>query len=217
MGQYRMGGFQMMPPAVKNLLIINVVVYLISNFMGQAVQLFMYSNFSLFHWSSPHFKIWQFVTHMFMHAPFNGGGISHILFNMLALWMFGNTVENYLGTKRFLIYYFICGIGAAVCFLLTKSLMGGVNPNEPMMGASGAIFGLLFAFGYLYPNMTVYVQLLFPMKAKYFVGIYGLIELIMGVYNGAGDNVAHFAHLGGMLFGFIMFKIWNIKSNKYVS
>ncbi len=213
MAQFRpAGGFQILPPVIKNLLIINLIFYLASTIIGDGAKEFMYRNFALFHYSSPLFKPWQFLTHMFMHGSF-----SHLLFNMLALWMFGNTIENYFGSKRFLIFYLICGLGAAGLYMLTQTFMGPINPFVPMVGASGAIFGLLFAFGYLFPNMVVYVQFFIPMKAKYFVAIYAALELYLGIGNSPGDNVAHFAHLGGMLIAFILMKIWNVKSNKHIS
>jgi membrane associated rhomboid family serine protease len=246
MSEYRPGGFQILPPVIKNLIIINVLVYAAANFAGSAVHDFFYTNFSLYHWSSPLFKPWQFITHLFMHAEFDGGaGISHLFFNMFALWMFGNVIENTLGSKRFLIFYLVCGLGAAFCHLmvftwenaesikwftqfshLTKTNMidkaiatnyGDVRLRpmlEPMVGASGAIFGVLFAFGYLFPNMMIYLYFLFPLKAKYFVAIYAIVELFFGFRNSATDNVAHFAHIGGMLFAFLLLKAWKMDSRR---
>lgn len=211
MSTYRPGGFQILPPVIKNLLIINVLVFAITNLAGPRVEEFMYVNFALFHWQSPLFKPWQLFTHMFMHGDF-----MHLLFNMLALWMFGKEIENELSSKRFILFYLVCGIGASLCYLGVLSLSGSPALNVPMVGASGAIFGLLFAFGYLYPNVTIYFNLLFPIKAKYFVAIYAAIELFTGIANRPGDNVAHFAHLGGMLFAFILLKIWTRrKPNNY--
>lgn len=210
MSQIRTGGFQLLPPAIKNIIIINVIVFLISNILGDTLHNFMYVNFALFNWATPYFKIWQLVTHMFMH-----GSWTHLFFNMFALWMFGNAVENYLGTRRFLIFYFVCGIGAACCFMLTQNLAGGIIMGEPMVGASGAIMGLLFAFGYLFPNVQIYIYFLIPLRAKYFVAIYAALELFLGFQNNPGDNVAHFAHIGGMLFAFILLRVWRFKSNPY--
>jgi membrane associated rhomboid family serine protease len=210
MTEVRPGGFQILPPVIKNIIIINAIFFLATNILGDGVRLFMYRNFALFHWDTPFFKPWQLVTHMFMH-----GTLSHLFFNMFAFWMFGNSIENYLGLKRFLIFYFVSGIGAAVCFLLTQTLMGGIQLGVPMVGASGAVFGVLFAFGYLFPNVRIYFYFLIPIKAKYFVALYALLELWLGIGNNPGDNVAHFAHLGGMLFAFILFRIWGIRSNKY--
>ena len=157
------------------------------------------------------FRPYQFITYMFLH-----GGFTHILFNMLALYMFGTSIENAWGAKRFLTYYLVCGIGAAlVHFAIFYFQIGGnseyYNFIPTIIGASGAVFGLLLAYGMMYPNQVIYVQFIIPMKAKYFVALYGAIELFSGINNSAGDNVAHFAHLGGMLFGFILIKYWQKK------
>jgi membrane associated rhomboid family serine protease len=196
--------------------------------------------FALFHWQSPLFKPWQVITHMFMH-----GNISHLVFNMFALWMFGNVIENTLGPRRFLIFYFVCGLGAALCYSLVftwenmdaikwfTSLSSGEQQAiidtavatdrvpivaapmvSPMLGASGAIFGVLFAFGYLFPDLMIYIYFLFPIKAKYFVAIYAVIELFAGFRNNPADNVAHFAHLGGMLFAFLLLKAWKMNNRR---
>jgi len=140
------------------------------------------------------FYVWQVITYLFLH-----GGFFHIFFNMLALWMFGVELENIWGTKRFLIYYFLCGIGAALSNLFLAPLFA--NP-APTIGASGAIYGVLLAFGMLFPEAPVFIYFLFPIKAKYFVAIFIGIDLIYGV-SGSSDGVAHFAHLGGALVGFI--------------
>lgn len=213
MAQFRLGnGYQSLTPAVKYIIIINVICYLLFNVLNINALNALGNYLPLYNWSTPYFRVWQLVTHMFMH-----GNFQHIFFNMFALWMFGSSIENYLGTKRFVVFYLICGVGAACCFMLTQNLMHTVAIGEPMIGASGAIMGLLFAFGYLYPNVHIFIYFLIPMRAKYFVGLYAILELFFGVQNRSGDNVAHFAHLGGMLFAFIMFKVWNIKSNKYIS
>ncbi len=140
------------------------------------------------------FFVWQVVTYLFLH-----GGFFHIFFNMLALWMFGVELENVWGTKRFLSYYFLCGIGAALSNLFLTPLF---TIPAPTIGASGAIYGVLLAFGMLFPEAPVFIYFLFPIKAKYFVAIFIGIELIYGV-SGSTDGVAHFAHLGGALVGFI--------------
>jgi len=235
MSTYRPGGFQILPPVIKNLLIINVIVFLATVVLKnlQIIDLDYY--LGLFHWNSPLFKPWQPITHMFMH-----GDISHLFFNMFALWMFGNVIENVLGSKRFILFYLVCGLGAAACYLgvfswehataiswfnqldagtqeqlVMRAVSDGMAPADvvpmviPMMGASGAIYALLFAFGYLFPNMMIYIYFLFPLKAKYFVAIYAIIELLAGLRSSPGDNVAHFAHLGGMLFAFILLRVWN--------
>ncbi len=206
MSEYRLGGFQILPPVIKNLLIINVLVYLVTSFTTAPIEEFMTINFALFHWDSPFFKPWQFVTHMFMHANF-----AHLFFNMFALWMFGNVIENIMGSRRFIIFYLVCGVGAALCYLLVLSL-GTPALNVPMVGASGAVYGILFAFGYLLPNAMVFL-FIFPMRAKYLVAIYAVIELVEGLSNNPSDPVAHFAHLGGMLFAFLLLRMWKIMSN----
>jgi membrane associated rhomboid family serine protease len=193
------------------------------------------------HWiGSDVFRPYQFVSYMFMHANF-----THILFNMFALWMFGYLLENAFGSKRFLIYYMVTGIGAAVFQMFiyhlrirsieavltpdqiqlvysqglgllernlnySDSAMGALNGliNGNMIGASGAVFGILLAFGMLFPNNLIYVYFAIPVKAKWFVIIYGALELFLGFSNSSGDNVAHFAHLGGMIFGFMMLMYW---------
>ncbi len=150
------------------------------------------------------FYPWQLVTYMFLHAD-----LSHIFFNLFALWIFGQAIENLWGTRRFIIYYFLTGIGAA----LIHMLVGGYFTYT--IGASGAVFGILLAFGMMFPDR--YIILLFPpipIKAKYFVGIYGGIELFSGLSR-ADSGVAHFAHLGGLLVGFILIKVWKIKKPGY--
>ncbi|HLN74078.1 MAG: rhomboid family intramembrane serine protease [Methylococcaceae bacterium] len=229
-----------LPPVVKNLLIINVLMLFIT-FVLQMRGIDLTSILGLHYFQSSEFRPYQLVTHMFMH-----GGLAHLFFNMFALWMFGRVLESVWGPKRFFIYYFITGLGAAalhtfVNFLEfqyiashmpfetvkmvleqgTEIFNQGKNftdpdaaklnliLNVPTVGASGAVFGLLLGFGMLFPNTQL--MLLFPpipIKAKYFVMGYGAIELFSGITN-TGSNIAHFAHLGGMLFGFIMIKYWN--------
>ena len=193
-----------LPPAVKNLLIINIIVFIGTELIGDP----MYQWFALFPIGSPFFRWWQFVTHMFMH-----GNFMHIFFNMWSLIVFGPMLERLWGSKKFLIFYFVCGLGAALCHelvLLTQPLS-----NIPTVGASGAIYGLLLGFGMLYPNYVL--TLVFPpvsLKAKWFVAIFAGIELLTGVL-GTHDGVAHFAHLGGMLFGLILILIWKKKGQMY--
>lgn len=187
-----------MPPVIKILLFINIAVYLVFNVMFYNTQLGDYFEyyFALHGLQSPaEFYPWQLISYMFMH-----GGFTHILFNMLALWMFGVEIENYWGSNRFLIYYFVTGIGAGLCQIL-------IFPESSVVGASGAVYGVLLAFGMMFPDRIIFFSMIVPMKAKYFVLIYGAIELFSGVF-GAGGNVAHFAHLGGMLFGFLLIKYW---------
>ncbi len=164
------------------------------------------------------FRPWQLLTHIFLHDKLGSGGWMHIVFNMYGIWMFGSLLENRWGAKRFLIFYIICGIGASLCYLAVRYYqLSGLSPSDvciaqhiPMVGASGALFALLLAYGLLFPNTELMIPFFpIPIKAKYFVLGYGLIELYSGFSNNPGDNVAHFAHLGGMLFGFILVKIYN--------
>ena len=191
------------PPAVQNLLIANCVVFLAMTLLDQ---MRIYELFALFPVPSPFFEIWQPVTYMFMHGDF-----SHLFFNMFALWMFGRGLEQELGTKRFLIYYLVCGIGAALVQLGTAQIdimrlsEASIAYQQylctPTVGASGAVFGLLLAFGMLHPNATIMLLIPpIPMKAKWFVVVYGVMELFFGL-SGFDSGVAHFAHLGGMLWG----------------
>ncbi|WP_344980651.1 rhomboid family intramembrane serine protease [Compostibacter hankyongensis] len=227
MSEFRPGGFRILPPIVKNLLIINVLVFLIQEASLRVFHYPLETLFALHYWQSELFRPYQLITHLFMH-----GSIGHIFFNMFALWMFGSILENTWGPKRFLIFYFICGIGAALCFLgvetiqyhrLTEGyLQGAVSAMElqgflysPTLGASGAIFGLLVAFGYLFPNSLIYLYFFVPIKAKWFVIGYIVLELWSGMQNNPHDNVAHFAHLGGALFGFIMLKIWGRNRHRF--
>lgn len=210
---------------VFNLLAINVVVFIITMVKPH----FMYEWFSLYYPASPAFKPIQLISHMFMH-----GGFFHIFANMFALYMFGTTLEQVWGPKRFLLFYFSTGLGAMLlhtgvhAFIvhnMTGSFappMDGVNKYEQLqaiyfsgtVGASGAIFGILVAFGMLFPNTQLYViPFPFPIKAKYFVIFYVLFELYAGFQMNPADNVAHFAHLGGALFGYIIVKIWNRNQN----
>jgi len=258
------------PPAVLNILIINIILFLATSLLkSQGINLERW--LALYYPGSDLFKPYQLVTHMFMHAS-----TMHLFFNMFALWMFGRVLEGVWGSRRFLLYYFSTGLGAAGLHLFVNYLqLGNIaaeasaaintlspevfaqfvkdyfpgdltrisdflsawlnNPshpgyineatnfiqssvshkiNIPTVGASGAVFGLLLAFGMLFPNTRL--MLIFPpipIKAKWFVIAYGAIELYSGLANNAGDNVAHFAHLGGMIFGFILIKYWN-KTNR---
>ena len=228
---YRPGNFSELPEVVKNLLILNGLFFLatvsLNNLGIDLVKLL-----GLHQFQSPDFRPHQLITHLFMH-----GNFTHLFFNMFALWMFGKILENVWGSKRFLIYYMITGIGAASIHLLISqyqiisisnqipemlnlAIEGRYNPSIPIskkltqliitptVGASGAVFGLLLAFGMLFPNALLYLYFAIPIKAKYFVIGYGLIELYAGISNNPADNVAHFAHLGGMIFGFFLIKYW---------
>ena len=295
MQDYRPRGFQVLPPVVKNLLIINVLFVLAQFAIGKfGIDIADY--LGLHYWRSEHFRPWQFITHMFLHGSYKSVDLTvmHIFSNMFALWMFGSTLENTWGPKRFIIFYLICGVGAAICHLgvlgyqyetlnnafhayqanptidqyqlflkkniaLPPTTQGGAdawnhflawqqNPSsidmsndskamlyrymygytdfstgkhlegifdEATVGASGAVFGVLFAFGYLFPNTLLYLYFFVPVKAKWFIAAYALFELYAGIQKTAGDNVAHFAHLGGMLFAFILLKIWNKRNRRH--
>ena len=220
------GGFlSSIPPVTKNIVAINILVF-IATLINEN---FMVVNFAMFYPASPFFKPWQILTHMFMH-----GGFSHIFFNMFAVFMFGPILEQTWGPKRFLFYYILCGIGAGLIqegvqyiqyvtelsHYAQVNIGTGVIPMEeylnmmPTVGASGAVYAILLAFGMLFPNNRLFIfPLPFPIKAKFFVIGYAAIELWSGLANSAGDNVAHFAHLGGMLFGLILILYWRKKSN----
>jgi membrane associated rhomboid family serine protease len=186
-------------PVVLNLIIINALVYVAQFIIGNTGENSIMNLFALHYYKSENFRPYQLVTHMFMH-----GGFFHILFNMYALWMFGSVLERLWGPKRFLIFYLSCGLAAGVAQML---LVQGLA-----VGASGAIMGLLAGFAYLFPNTPFYIlPLPFPIKAKFLVAIYAALDLFGG-FSGSTDNVAHFAHLGGLAMGFILVIIWN-KSN----
>jgi membrane associated rhomboid family serine protease len=273
MREFRPGRFQILPTIIKNLIIINVLVFIARQTIQHGDYTPMDDLFALHAWQSPLFKPWQFVTHLFMH-----GSLDHIFLNMFALWMFGSVLENLWGPKRFLTFYIVCGLGAAlmhmtVLYFETQSLLDSYNTllsnfnfetfnnfftqhhltdylqnsnysviidqyknnpdnpfaahqaslliqsfkdatlNEPTLGASGAVFGCLAAFGYLFPNTYLYIYFFLPLKAKWFVLIYAGLELYAGLQNSAGDNVAHFAHLGGAIFGLALVYFWN-KNNR---
>ena len=228
---YRPGNFSELPEVVKNLLILNGLFFLATVSLNN-LGIDLVKILGLHQFQSPDFRPHQLVTHLFMH-----GNFTHLFFNMFALWMFGKILENVWGSKRFLIYYMITGIGAASIHLLISqyqiisisnqipemvnlAIEGRYNPTIPIskkltqliitptVGASGAVFGLLLAFGMLFPNALLYLYFAIPIKAKYFVIGYGLIELYAGISNNPADNVAHFAHLGGMIFGFFLIKYW---------
>jgi membrane associated rhomboid family serine protease len=186
------------PPGVKWLLISNVALFLLMYIGGSSVAQHLLMLSLVPAMVLKYFAVWQLATYMFLH-----GGIDHILFNMLALWMFGATLEQEWGTRRFLKYYFICGIGAGICDVTLNGLMG--NWGTHTIGASGAIFGLLLAFGVLYPNQTVLFSFIFPMKAKYMVMIVGAIAFLGALHVNTG--VSDIAHLGGMAFGYAYLKM----------
>ncbi|ACF13251.1 Rhomboid family protein [Chloroherpeton thalassium ATCC 35110] len=191
--EYRPGGFAIIPPAIKTIILVNVGVFLLqfmTPFGG-----FLTGLGALWPIDSGNFEVWQPLTYMFLH-----GGFTHILFNMFALWIFGAEIENYWGTRHFTTYYFVCGVGAALINLIASIGAGG-----PTVGASGAVFGVLLAFGMMFPNRYIFLYFLFPIKAKYFVAGYAIIEFF-STFN-INSPVAHFAHLGGMLVGYVYIKI----------
>ena len=274
--EFRPSRFEILPTVVKNLLIINVLCFLAQKTFGGVNAAFSIEEmFALHAWQSNLFQPWQLVTHLFLHGSF-----THIFFNMLALWMFGAVLENVWGSRRFLVFYLICGLGAALIHLLflsyemiplvrdytaiwqehaaasnvdNKALVHFIEkydvgfrersalinylrsmPTEPdyydkliepitayyentinsaTLGASGAVFGILAAFGYLFPNTYIYIYMLIPVKAKWVVLAYGALEIYEGIRNSAGDNVAHWAHVGGALVGLLIVYTWN-KTNK---
>lgn len=190
-----------LPTGVKWLLISNVALFVLY-FFGVRNGLGPY--FSLFSLVPAavvkEFAVWQLFTYMFLHDPM---GFGHILFNMLSLWMFGADLERTWGTKRFLTFYFTCGVGAGICVVVINELFG--QPNQSVIGASGAIYGLLMAFGLLYPDRTILFSFLFPLKAKYFVMIIGAIAFLSSFNVNSG--ISNVAHLGGMLFGFLYLRV----------
>jgi membrane associated rhomboid family serine protease len=194
------------PPVVKNLIIVNVLVWIAQLSLDKQYNLT--NILALWPLGTEFFKPYQIATHMFAHAAYDGFGrivFYHILFNMFALWMFGRILENVWGPKRFLLFYFICGIGAAAAHLIIQYLNGGF---APVVGASGAIMGIFAAFAYLFPNTEMYFLFIpFPIKAKWMVIGLAAFDLFGGI--SGGDNIAHFAHLGGALTGFILVLIWN--------
>ena len=186
----------MITPFVRILLVANGLIYVAMWQLDWADRIAEW--FAL--WPYPQVLPWQLVTYGFLH-----GGFTHLLFNMFALWMFGRRIEAYWGTKRFVIYYFVCVIGAALVNLFVLALQG--RPSLTL-GASGGVFGILLAYGMMFPNNRVVLLIPpIPMKAKWFVILYGVLELSFGV-TGIGPSIAHFAHLGGMLFGFLLIQYW---------
>ncbi len=266
MTQFTPPPFQILPPIIKNLIIINVLIFLAKLTIDKSGVFSMEDVFGLHHVKSPLFEPWQIITHLFMH-----GNWGHIFFNMLALWMFGSVLENLWGGKKFITFYFICGIGASLLHLtflwfnyqdMVNQMMAikqhatpenvalffqkfsladykgasGVlssyvtEPNNlmakttaiswvndytllrlntPTVGASGAIAGILAAFLYLFPNTEIYLYFLIPVRAKWLGVIYFGQELYFAITNSEGDNVAHWAHLGGALVGFLLVLTWN--------
>ena len=201
-----------LPVVTKNLLLANVIVWLLDALLKQ-YNVHLVDWFGLMNWSYSSFAtvyrsfhIWQPLTYMFMHADFG-----HLFFNMFAVLMFDPALEREWGERKFLIYYLVCGLGAA---LIQELVWMAFMPSVPTttIGASGAVFGILFAFGWLFPDVPLYIMFIpVPIRARIFVIVYAVIELFAGLGNIAGvaaDNVAHFAHLGGMLFGWLLILAW---------
>lgn len=271
MNEFRPTRFEILPTIIKNLIIINALMFFAQNtFAGPTSSFSVEDFFALHAWQSSLFKPWQMITHIFMHGDFG-----HILGNMFALWMFGSVLENLWGPKRFLLFYILCGVGASVIHLLIlsyqfvpmaadlmrlsqMSVSGSLDFNEAVLayskshqiqltrilsennvslatpgirseimefltnnynkavntatlGASGAVFGILMAFVYLFPNTRIYIYFLFPIKAKWLGILYFSYELFFAVRNTAGDNVARWAHVGGALVGLLLVYLWNKK------
>jgi len=271
---YQPSSFKLLPDVIKNLLIINGLMFLFGMVMEKMLGMDLGDLLGLHYWGSSAFHPYQFITHLFMH-----GNFMHLFSNMFALWMFGNILENFWGPKKFLIYYIITGLGAALIHsfftyyemnsiqqatiafsnspspqALSEFINGNMHGNYglyleklrqnwdlhpenaqfystqainwiaeyikfkadiPTVGASGAVFGVLLAFGMIFPNMIIYLYFAIPVKAKYFVFFYGLFELYTGFQNNPTDNVAHFAHLGGVIFGFILLMVWKKRPGSF--
>lgn len=228
---YRPSGFGYLPPVTKNIIIINVLMFVLTLLLAQTQNIDLNRFLGLHYHLASDFKPHQFVTYLFMH-----GGFSHLLFNMFGVYIFGQVLEQTWGPKRFLIFYILTGLGAAAAqyiinhFQITEVLTE-VNHiietssdraqviqlmedkefylnNNVIIGASGSLFGLLGAFGMLFPNRLLYLYFFIPVKAKWLVIGYGAIELFSGLSNNQMDNVAHFAHLGGLFVGLIIVLIW---------
>lgn len=275
MNEFRPTRFEILPTIIKNLIIINALMFFAQKtFAGPTSSFSVEDYFALHAWQSSLFKPWQMVTHMFLHGDFG-----HILGNMFALWMFGSVLENVWGPKRFLLFHILCGVGASVIHLFILSyqfvpmaselmqlsqlsvsgspafneavlayskshqiqltrilsennvslatpgirseimefLTNNYNKtvNTATLGASGAVFGILMAFVYLFPNTKIYIYFLFPIKAKWLGVLYFSYELFFAVRNTAGDNVARWAHVGGALVGLLLVYLWNKKTTRW--
>jgi membrane associated rhomboid family serine protease len=188
--RYRFSFGYGLTPAIKNLMIIMGAAFLLQMLVGGWME-FYFGLIPILVWKK--YFLWQLFTYIFLH-----GGFSHIFFNLLALWWFGGELENYWGSKKFLFYFLFCGIGAGICTVLFTP---DIYQRIPVIGASGAIYGILLAFAWLFPNRPILIYFLFPVPAKYMVIIFGLIEFFSSM-GGSGGGVAHLTHLGGLLFGF---------------
>lgn len=198
-----------LPTITKSLLLINLIVWLIDSSL-QRRGIYISNLFGLWSLNTGMFRFWQPLTYMFLHADFG-----HIFCNMFAVWMFGPSLEESWGKNKYLLYYLICGLGAAATQLLVWHLAGTGGPAITI-GASGAVFGILFAFGWLFPDVPMFILFIpVPIRARTFVYIYAAIELTAGLANFSFDNVAHFAHLGGMIFGWLLILLWRHPWNKF--
>ena len=224
----RPGRFQVLPLVIKNLIIINALVWLAQITVGKDL-ISIEDLFALHHFSSPYYHFWQFITYMFLHSS---ESFFHILFNMFALWMFGSTLENLWGPARFLAFYIVCGLGAGITQALaltydisqynTMYALGQISidqlymlVNVPTLGASGAVMGIFAAYAYTFPNsQMIILPIPFPIKAKW--ALLGLAVLdVLGGISSESTGIAHFAHLGGAAVGIIIVLIWNRKNRKH--
>jgi len=195
--RYRFSFGYGLTPVIKKLIIIMAALFFLQGVVSSRINLYL-GLVPLLVWKK--FFLWQLFTYIFLH-----GGISHILFNLLALWMFGGELESYWGSGKFLRYFLFCGIGAGICTVV-------FSPYQiiPVVGASGAIYGILLAFGWLFPNRPIYMYFIVPIPAKYFVIIFGLIELYAST-QGTGGGIAHLTHLGGLIFGILYMAIPTVR------
>jgi membrane associated rhomboid family serine protease len=236
MNGYNQSPFANITPVVKNLLIINILFF-IGSFALARVLPGLIELLPAYYFASPKFRVWEIITYMFMH-----GGFTHIFFNMFALFSFGPILEYAMGPKKFFNFYFLCGIGGVICNMLVSAyqihaITGGFTIAHPeiestyyqygeqaqklynayngqIVGASAAIFGLLVAFGMMYPNLELMIMFIpVPIKAKYIIPVYIVIELFLGYEQFSWDNVAHFAHIGGAIIGYLLVKIWKLQNS----
>jgi membrane associated rhomboid family serine protease len=192
--QYRFSFGYGLPPTIKKLMIVMGMVFILEEMVSRVMVIYLGLVPGLV-WNNHY--LWQLFTYIFLH-----GDISHILFNFLALWMFGGELENYWGSVKFVRYFFFCGIGAGITTVVCTMLFTPAYQVIPVIGASGAIYGLLLAFGWLFPNRLIYIYFLFPIPAKYFVIVFGFLEFVY-FSRGGGGGISHLTHLGGLLFGLL--------------
>lgn len=196
MNQFRPGGA--IPPAIKNILLANVVIFILT-FLNSNLANIIYEQFALSSYGVfGEFKIWQLFTYMFLH---DNSGFWHIFFNMFILWMFGSELENNWGSREFLKYYFLTGIGGGVFNLIFS--------GAPTVGASAAVYGVMVAYALAYPDRLIYIYFLFPVKVKYLMGFLTLVSFF-STFGASGDRIAHAAHLGGIIVGFVYLKYWTM-------